>query len=94
MNTNPEMDADKKPKAPPHRKLNEFQLDSPHTIPFLWDVSEMLSTPSVNGSHARVDGSAPAVGPQEQPAESKDRAGKVISELPESDFPGFFFKPY
>jgi hypothetical protein len=94
MNTNPEMDEHKTRTA--QQALNEFRPHGPRTIPTLWDVSEMLTapTPSMNGSKARGNGSTAPVEGQEQAPAPAEQPGKVISELPESDYPAFFFKPY
>jgi hypothetical protein len=94
MSTNPA--TDEHSTRPTPKDLNEFSMDGPQTIPSLWDVSEILSRPAPpsNGSRARKNGSTPPVDSQEQPAAPVKRAAKVISELPESDFPSFFFKPY
>jgi hypothetical protein len=89
MNTNPEMDA---PDRPTHQDLNKIHAKGPQTIPSLWDVSEMLSqlAPSPNGSRARKNGSMQVV----RQKQTLDKNSRLLSELPELDSLGFFFKPY
>ncbi len=94
MNTKPKSETPS--PRPNHPNLNEVRLDVPQTIPSLWDVSELLDgpAPSSNGSPARKNGATPPAAGKQTPAAPPGRPSKVISELPDSDFPGAFFRPY
>jgi hypothetical protein len=94
MNTNPESNV--QCPNPAGTQLGKVCLEGPQTIPSLWDVSVMLSSPTPlrKGSHAGKKSSTLSVLRQEQPSLPGKRNGRVFSELTEWDSQDFFFMPY
>jgi hypothetical protein len=94
MNTKPESKVQSSRLT--RTQLGEVRMEGPHTIPTLWDVSTMLSipAPSRNGGPAGRKGSILSVAHQEQVDITNKRIDRVLSELPDWEYPGFFFMPY